>query len=41
MPKVPELSSLKYVQKNMGDEVYFLLAEKDESFLQVGSIALS
>ena len=32
--------SLQYLQKNMGDEVDLLAADKDENFIQVGNITL-
>ena len=42
MPKVLKISFifLQYMQKNMGDEVDFLSADKHKSFLQVHSITL-
>ena len=43
MPKVPKWKvciSLQYLQKNMGDKVDFLAADKCDGFLQGGSIVL-
>ena len=43
MPKVPEIRSLHIFAISLeiyGDEVYFLPADKGESFLQVDSITL-
>ena len=38
MPKIPKTRT--YLQKNMGDEVDFLPADKRKKFLQVDSISL-
>ena len=40
-PKYPKYEiciSLQYLKKNVGDEVDFLLADKHESLLQIGSV---
>ena len=38
--QIPKIRSLQYLQKNMGDEVDFLPADKHESLIHCGSITL-
>ena len=38
MPKLPKITSLHYLKKKVSDEVDFLHADKQESFLQVDSM---
>ena len=38
--KIRSLNTLQYLQKNMRDEVDFLLVDKRKSFLQVDSTSL-
>ena len=38
MPKLPKITSLKYLNEEVSDEVDFLHTDKHKSFLQVDTI---